>query len=131
MLADRAKIYVAGGNGGRGVASFRREKFVPMGGPDGGDGGHGGSVYLRVVDYLATLTPFKFQSHFKAKHGEAGKGRKMHGAKGEDLYVDVPPGTIVYDDETGEPIVDMTTPGQTFLIAKGGRGGLGNTHFVT
>jgi GTP-binding protein len=131
MLADQARIYVAAGNGGRGVASFRREKFVPMGGPDGGDGGNGGSVYLRVVDDLATLLPFKYKSHFKAGHGEAGKGRKMHGAKGEDLYVEVPPGTVVYDDETGEPIVDLTEPGQVFEIAKGGRGGLGNTHFVT
>jgi len=102
-----------------------------MGGPDGGDGGHGGNVYLRVVDDLVTLLPFKYQAHFKAQHGEAGKGRKMHGAKGEHLYVDVPPGTIVYDDESGEPIVDLTEPGQTFLIAKGGRGGLGNTHFTT
>lgn len=131
MLADRAKIYVAGGNGGRGVASFRREKFVPLGGPDGGDGGNGGNVYLRVVSDLVTLMPFKYQSHFKAEHGEAGKGRKMHGAKGEHLYVEVPPGTVVYDAESGEPIVDLIEPGQDFLIAKGGRGGLGNTHFVT
>ena len=126
MLADRARIYVAAGNGGRGVASFRREKHVPMGGPDGGDGGRGGNVYLQVVPDLMTLLPFKYQSHFKAGHGQQGKGRKMHGADGEDRYVEVPPGTVVYDDETGEPIVDLIEPGQTFLIAKGGRGGLGN-----
>jgi GTPase len=131
MLNDRAKIYVKAGSGGRGTASFRREKFVPMGGPDGGDGGRGGSVYLRVDPHLATLTPFRFQSHFHARNGEAGRGQKMHGKDGEDLYVAVAPGTVVFDDETGEPIADLIEPEQVFLVAKGGKGGLGNTHFVT
>jgi GTP-binding protein len=131
MLNDRARIQVIAGNGGRGVASFRREKFVPLGGPDGGDGGRGGHVYLRVDPQLATLTPFRYQSHFRADHGQPGRGQKMHGKQGDDLYVDVPPGTVVYDDESDEPIVDLIEPGQTFLIARGGQGGLGNTHFVT
>jgi GTP-binding protein len=131
MLNDRAKIFVKAGSGGRGTASFRREKFVPMGGPDGGDGGRGGSVYLRVDPHLATLTPFRFQSHFHARNGESGRGQKMHGKDGEDLFVAVAPGTIVFDDETGEPIADLIEPEQTFMVAKGGQGGLGNTHFVT
>ena len=131
MLNDRAKIFVKAGSGGRGTASFRREKFVPMGGPDGGDGGRGGSVYFRVDPHLATLTPFRFQSHFHADNGESGRGQKMHGKNGEDLYVAVAPGTIVFDDETGEPIADLIEPEQTFMVAKGGVGGLGNTHFVT
>ncbi|HUG16765.1 MAG TPA: GTPase ObgE [Thermomicrobiales bacterium] len=131
MLNDQARIQVMAGNGGRGVASFRREKFVPLGGPDGGDGGRGGNVYLRVDPQLSTLTPFRYQTHFRAGNGQPGRGRKMHGKQGDDLYVAVPPGTIVLDDETGEPIVDLVEPGQSFLIARGGQGGLGNTHFVT
>jgi GTPase len=131
MLNDRARIQVTAGNGGRGVASFRREKFVPLGGPDGGDGGNGGNVVLWVDSQLSTLTPFRYQSHFRADNGQPGRGRKMHGKKGEDLYVAVPPGTIVLDDETDEPIVDLIEPGQEFVVARGGKGGLGNTHFVT
>ncbi len=130
MLIDRARIQVTAGNGGRGVASFRREKYVPMGGPDGGDGGRGGNVFLRVVDDLNSLLPFKYRSHFKAEHGQPGKSRNQHGKQGEHLYVDVPPGTMVFDDETGEPIADLVEIGQEFLVARGGKGGLGNTHFV-
>lgn len=131
MLIDRARIQVTAGNGGRGVASFRREKYVPMGGPDGGDGGRGGNVYLRVVDDLNSLLPFKYRSHFKAEHGQPGKSRNQHGKQGEHLYVDVPPGTMVFDDETGEAIADLVEVGQEFLVARGGKGGLGNTHFVS
>jgi GTPase len=130
MLIDRARIQVTAGNGGRGVASFRREKFVPMGGPDGGDGGRGGNVYLRVVDDLNSLLPFKYRSHFKAGHGQPGRSRNQHGKQGEHLYVDVPPGTMVLEDETGDPIADLVEIGQEFLVARGGKGGLGNTHFV-
>ena len=131
MLIDRARIQVTAGNGGRGVASFRREKYVPMGGPDGGDGGRGGNVYLRVVDDLNSLLPFKYRSHFKAEHGQAGRSRNQHGKHGEHLYVDVPPGTVVLDNETGEPIGDLVEVGQELLVARGGKGGLGNTHFVS
>ena len=131
MLIDRARIQVTAGNGGRGAASFRREKFVPMGGPDGGDGGRGGNVYLRVDPHLASLLPFQYRSHFKAGHGQPGRGQKMHGKQGDDLYVDVPPGTVVIDDETEQPVADLTEPGATFMVAKGGQGGLGNTHFTT
>ena len=130
MLIDRARIQVTAGNGGRGVASFRREKFVPQGGPDGGDGGRGGHVYLKVADDLNSLLPFKYRSHFKAEHGQPGKGRNQHGKQGEHLYVDVPPGTLVLDNETGEMIADLVEVGQEFLVARGGKGGLGNTHFV-
>ena len=131
MLNDRARIFVKAGHGGRGAASFRREKFVPMGGPDGGDGGSGGNVYLRVDPNLATLTPFKFQSHFRAVNGEQGRGQKQHGKNGDDLYIDVPPGAVVLDDESEQPIADLVEPGQLLLVAKGGQGGLGNTHFVS
>jgi GTP-binding protein len=130
MLIDRARIQVTAGNGGRGAASFRREKFVPMGGPDGGDGGRGGNVYLQVADDLNSLLPFKYRSHFKAGHGQPGKSRNQHGKQGENLYVEVPPGTMVVDDESGEPIGDLIEVGQELLVARGGKGGLGNTHFV-
>jgi GTP-binding protein len=137
MLYDRAKIFVKAGNGGDGSASFRREKFVPFGGPDGGDGGRGGSVYLIVDPHLNTLLPFKFKQHFKAESGGAGHGRQMHGAAGNDLYIKVPPGTIFYtepDPEHPEESVmqgDLTEPGQSIMIARAGKGGLGNTHFKT
>jgi GTP-binding protein len=130
-MHDTARIFVKAGNGGNGAASFRREKFVPHGGPDGGDGGRGGNVYLRVDAHLSTLLPFTYQQHFRAQHGQPGRGRNMHGKQGEDLYVAVAPGTVVLDDETGNVIADLTEPDQEFLIAKGGKGGLGNSHFVT
>lgn len=131
MLVDRARIQVSAGNGGRGTVSFRREKFVPMGGPDGGDGGRGGDVLLRVDPHLATLLPFQYASHFRAGHGQAGRGQKMHGKSGETLRIDVPPGTVVIDDETSQPIADLIEAGDEIIVARGGKGGLGNAHFTT
>ncbi|HEX2912310.1 MAG TPA: GTPase ObgE [Chloroflexia bacterium] len=137
MLYDRAKIYVKAGDGGNGSASFRREKFIPYGGPDGGDGGRGGSVYLIVDPSLNTLLPFKFKTHYKAESGGNGRYQKMHGAAGDDLYIAVPPGTIFYTEPDPEnpdepPLqADLTVPGQSIMIARGGRGGLGNVHFKT
>jgi GTP-binding protein len=139
MFIDRAKIYVKAGNGGDGSASFRREKFVPKGGPDGGDGGRGGSVYLRVNPDLNTLLPFHYKQNFKATHGGHGGGNQKHGKAGADLYIDVPPGTFVeIIDEDPLPgasaevtQADLLKPGEKLLVARGGRGGLGNTHFTT
>ncbi len=128
---DRAKIYVRAGDGGNGSMHFRREKFVPQGGPDGGDGGRGGSVYLEADPGLNTLVDFHYHPHHKAKAGGAGTGQKMHGAKGEDLTLKVPPGTVVHNAETGELIADLTEAGQRVMVARGGRGGLGNVHFAT
>ena len=131
MLADRARIEVKSGNGGRGASSFRRERYVPNGGPDGGDGGRGGHVFLRVDPSVATLMAFRFRSHFHAENGQPGSSRNMTGKQGEDKWVDVPPGTAIIDNDTGELIVDMTEPGQIFRICKGGRGGSGNARFAT
>ncbi len=137
MLYDRAKIFIKAGDGGNGSASFRREKFVPYGGPDGGDGGRGGSVFLIVDVGLNTLLPFKFKTHYKGESGGNGGKQQMHGKAGEDLYIKVPPGTIFYTepnpDEPDEVPMqgDLTTPGQSIMIARAGRGGLGNTHFKT
>lgn len=129
MLIDQARIYVKAGDGGAGAMSFRREKFVPKGGPDGGDGGRGGDVRFRVKQNLTSLLPFKFQAHFKARNGQPGGGRLMHGKSGKTLYVDVPPGTIVYHNETGEMLADLTDENPEYTVAKGGKGGLGNSHF--
>lgn len=129
VFYDRAKIYVKGGDGGNGVVAFRREKFVPYGGPSGGNGGKGGDVYLVVDPSLNTLLPFKYKVHFKAQRGEHGSGKNKTGASGKDLEVRVPPGTLVYDAETGKLLADLTRPGQRFLAAKGGRGGRGNAAF--
>jgi GTP-binding protein len=129
MLIDKARIYVKAGDGGNGAMSFRREKYVPKGGPDGGDGGRGGDVRFRVKQNLTSLLPFKFKAHFKAGNGQQGGGRLMHGKNGKTLYVDVPAGTIVYSDETGEPLADLTEVGDEYVVAKGGKGGLGNSHF--
>ena len=131
MLVDRARIHVRAGNGGNGSASFRREKFIPMGGPDGGDGGNGGSVYLRAKQNLTTLLPFQYTSRFKAEHGGPGRSQQRHGKKGKDLYIDVPQGTVVWDDESGEILADLTDAEETTQIARGGQGGLGNVHFKT
>src|SRR4051812_11287440 len=109
--------------------SFRREKFVPRGGPDGGDGGRGGDVRLRVKENITSLLAFQFNQHFKAQSGQGGMGKQMHGRSGSHLHIDVPAGTVVYDDETGEVIADLTEPEQTAIVAKGGKGGLGNVHF--
>jgi GTP-binding protein len=129
MLVDEANIYVKAGDGGNGSASFRREKFVPKGGPDGGDGGRGGDVVLVVAENLNTLLPFQYVQHYKADDGGPGVGRQMHGKAGKPKVIKVPPGTVIYPEGGGELIADLTEPGEEFVIAKGGRGGLGNVHF--
>lgn len=129
MLVDQARIFVKAGNGGNGSSSFRREKFVPKGGPDGGDGGRGGDVILQVADNLNSLLPFQYVQHYSADNGGGGGDRQKHGKKGASKIVKVPPGTVVYLDESDEPIADLTEPGEEFVIAKGGKGGLGNVHF--
>ncbi|MDI5983498.1 Obg family GTPase CgtA [Halomonas sp. M4R5S39] len=129
QFVDEASIIVEAGNGGNGCLSFRREKYVPKGGPDGGDGGHGGSVYLIGDDALNTLIDFKYQRFYKAQNGKPGMGRQMSGKAGEDLHVKVPVGTTVIDEDTLEVIADVTEIGQVVLVAQGGRRGLGNIHF--
>ncbi|MDQ4077472.1 MAG: GTPase ObgE [Chloroflexota bacterium] len=126
---DEAKIYVKAGDGGNGVVAFRREKFVPRGGPAGGNGGKGGDVYLRVDPQMNTLYKFQGGIHFRAERGAHGSGMNQHGRAGEDLYVDVPPGTVVRDVETGNVLGDLTQVGETMLVARGGRGGRGNAAF--
>ena len=128
---DEVKIHAKAGDGGRGCLSFRREKFVPLGGPDGGDGGRGGDVRLAVDMALSTLLDLRYRQHLKAGNGAPGMGKNMHGKSGEDLVIQVPPGTLVYDDETGELLADLTTTGQGFCLLKGGRGGRGNARFLT
>lgn len=131
MLIDRARIWVKAGNGGNGSASFRREKYIPRGGPDGGDGGKGGSVYLRARANLNSLLAFQYTTRFKAEHGGPGRSQQRYGKNGKDLHVDVPLGTIVWDDETGEILADLTEDGERAQVARGGQGGLGNVHFKT
>lgn len=131
MFVDKAKIYVKGGDGGDGLVSFRREKYVPEGGPAGGDGGRGGSVIFRVDEGLRTLMDFRYQRHFKAKRGEKGRNKSQHGANAEDMIVRIPPGTVVTDEDTGEILADLTRHGQQVVIARGGRGGRGNIRFAT
>jgi GTP-binding protein len=128
-FVDEAKLRVQAGNGGRGCASFRREKFMPFGGPDGGDGGHGGSVYLRAAPGINTLADFRVERTFKARPGVAGSGNDCFGAAGEDLYVPVPIGTVVTDADTGEQLGDLLKEGETLLVARGGKGGWGNIRF--
>jgi GTPase len=128
---DRAKIYLTAGNGGNGSKHFHRAKYVPMGGPDGGDGGRGGSVYLEVDPGLNTLVDFHYHPHYSAKSGGNGGAQKMHGAKGTDLVLRVPAGTLVRSAETGAVVADLTEVGQRVMVARGGRGGLGNVHFAT
>jgi GTPase len=129
MLVDQARIFVKAGDGGNGSSSFRREKYVPKGGPDGGDGGNGGDVILTVVDNLNSLLPFQYIHRYEGENGGPGLGRQKHGKKGLSKVVKVPPGTVVYLDEGDEPIADLTEPGEEFVVAKGGKGGLGNVHF--
>lgn len=131
MFVDKAKIFVKGGDGGDGLISFRREKYVENGGPYGGDGGKGGDLIFRVDEGLRTLMDFRYQKHFKADRGERGKVKGMHGASAEDMVVRIPPGTVVTDDDTGEVLADLTRHGQEVVIAKGGRGGRGNMRFAT
>jgi GTPase len=129
MFLDQVKIWVHAGAGGDGAATFRQEAHVPRGGPDGGDGGRGGSVHLRVDAGHTTLRDFAHRRHYKATPGGRGSGSRRHGKAGEDLVLDLPPGTAVYDDASGELLADLVAVGQEALVARGGRGGLGNTHF--
>ncbi len=131
MFYDHIKIYVKAGDGGNGSIHFRREKFVPLGGPDGGDGGRGGSVYLEATSHSNTLIDYRYHQHFKAGAGEPGVRRKMHGAKGKDIVLSVPCGTIIRDADSHEVIADLVEDGQRVMVARGGRGGLGNVHFAT
>jgi GTP-binding protein len=126
---DEVFISVQSGDGGRGCVSFRREKFIPKGGPDGGDGGKGGDVILKSTSRRRTLYPFRFKRQFKAQNGAHGQGSQKTGKNGSDLIIEIPPGTIVSDAETGELLKDFTQPDETFVAAKGGRGGQGNTRF--
>ena len=131
MFLDRVKLSGRAGDGGDGAATFRREAHVPRGGPDGGDGGRGGSVSLRVDPGQTTLRDFRYAHHFKATPGGRGTGAKRHGKAGDDLVLAVPPGTAVYEDETGALLADLVATDQQALVARGGRGGLGNVHFAT
>ncbi|MFH5182246.1 GTPase ObgE [Paenibacillus sp. TAB 01] len=131
MFVDKAKIYVKGGDGGDGLVAFRREKYVPEGGPAGGDGGDGGDVIFRVDEGLRTLMDFRYQKHFKAQRGEKGRNKSQHGANADDMIVRVPPGTVVIDDDTQEILADLTRHEQEVVVAKGGRGGRGNIRFAT
>jgi len=131
MFIDESKIRIAAGDGGNGCVAFRREKFVPRGGPSGGDGGRGGSVYLESSEDLNTLLKFRYKREFAAQRGRHGEGSNCHGRDGEDLVIQVPVGTVVFDEETGEKVWDFDAPGQSWLAAKGGRGGRGNAHFAT
>ncbi len=131
MFYDHTKIYVKAGDGGDGSIHFRREKFVPYGGPDGGDGGRGGSIYMEADSKLNTLIDYRYRQHFNASSGGAGARQKKHGSKGEDLVLRVPCGTVIRDAETNQLVADLVDDGQRVMIARGGRGGLGNVHFAT
>jgi len=131
VLRDDVKINIQAGDGGAGALHFRREKFVPRGGPDGGDGGRGGSIYVEVDPRLNTLYRYTRSRHFKAESGGAGADRRKHGKAGNDLILAVPPGTVVLDEATGKTLADLDGPGERVMVARGGKGGLGNTHFVT
>ena len=131
MFVDKAKIFVKGGDGGDGLIAFRREKYVPDGGPAGGDGGKGGDVIFRVDEGLRTLMDFRYQRHFKADDGEKGKPKSQNGAGARNLIVRVPPGTVVIDEASGTILADLTRRGQEFVVARGGRGGRGNIRFAT
>jgi len=131
MFVDQTKIYVKGGDGGNGMVAFRREKYVPMGGPAGGDGGKGANVVFEVNEGLRTLMDFRYQRHWKAPRGEHGMSKNQHGKNAKDMIVKVPPGTVVMDAETKEVIADLVENGQRAVIAKGGRGGRGNSRFAT
>ncbi len=128
-LVDEAEIQVIAGNGGNGCIGFRREKFIPLGGPDGGDGGDGGSVWLQADENVNTLVDFRHQKQFRAQRGENGMGRQAYGKGGEDLTITVPVGTVITNVETDEVIGDLTQHGDRLLVARGGKGGLGNMHF--
>jgi GTPase len=131
MFVDQVRIHVKAGRGGDGVVSFRREKYVPRGGPDGGDGGHGGNVMVVASQRLTTLLDLRYQQQYQAESGSPGEGSNRHGRTGADITIAVPVGTVIADDETGEVVVDLTQDGQSCITAHGGRGGRGNTHFAT
>jgi GTPase len=131
MFIDSAKIHVKGGNGGNGVTAFRREKFVPRGGPSGGDGGDGGSVYIESTEGVNTLLHFRYNPEHRAGRGRHGEGDKRHGARGEDITLQTPVGTVVKDETTGEIVHDFTRAGEKILVAPGGRGGRGNAQFAS
>jgi len=128
---DEAKFFVKAGDGGNGCVSFRREKFVPKGGPNGGDGGRGGSVVIQATDSLNSLIDFRYRSHFKAERGEHGKGKDMHGRSGKDCLIEVPVGSVIKDAESGKILADITVTGESIVIARGGAGGMGNPHFAS
>ncbi len=128
---DSAKIFLQAGNGGDGCISFRREKYVPKGGPDGGDGGRGGNIVFVADKNINTLIDFKYKRHYRAENGEHGRGKNQYGRKGKDLFIRVPAGTIIKNAETGEIIADMVKDGESIIVARGGRGGRGNASFVT
>ena len=128
-FVDEAKLRVEAGNGGRGCVSFRREKFAPFGGPDGGDGGLGGNVYLRAVEGMNTLADFRISRLYKGKNGEGGSGNDCTGHGGDDVYVPIPVGTVIQDKDTGETLGDLAVEGQLLLVARGGKGGWGNARF--
>jgi GTP-binding protein len=131
QFIDYAKIFVESGHGGKGCVSFRREKYVPRGGPDGGDGGKGGDIIIRVSTQINTLLDFKYKREYHARDGQNGMGQKMHGKDAEDLVIPVPAGTVIKDADSNEVIADLIKDGDYFIVAKGGRGGLGNSHFAT
>jgi GTP-binding protein len=131
MFIDEVKISVQSGHGGSGCVSFRREKFIPRGGPDGGDGGKGGDVVVEVCDSISTLLDLRQRPHLKAGRGGHGMGKDRHGAGGKNLHIPVPPGTVVKDAETGEILADLTGPGERVVLLRGGRGGQGNARFAT
>ena len=131
MFVDKARIKVKGGDGGSGCCSFLREKFMPKGGPNGGDGGKGGDVILKSVLGEQSLVTLVYNRHFAGKRGVQGKGKGMHGKKGDDIYINIPMGTVITDFDTDEVIIDMDTPDMEYVIAKGGNGGRGNCRFVT
>ena len=131
MFVDRVMLYVKGGDGGAGCCSFRREKYVPRGGPDGGDGGDGGSVIIRAVPGTDNLAGIVHRKHWRAQRGGPGRGDNCHGRRGNDLVIEVPPGTLVLDRDRGHVLRDLTEPGQQVIVAHGGRGGRGNRAFAT
>jgi GTP-binding protein len=131
MLFDHTKIYVKAGDGGNGSMHFHRGKHAPFGGPDGGDGGRGGSIYFEATNDLSTLVDYRYRHQFKAESGQPGARQKMHGSRGDDIVLRVPCGTIIRDADTNELIADLIESGQHIMVARGGRGGLGNVHFAT
>src|SRR5205085_6888784 len=126
---DAAKVYIKSGAGGNGCVSFRREKFIEFGGPNGGDGGRGGDVWAEAVENLNTLIDYRYQQHFTAKNGQHGMGKEMAGANATDIVLRVPVGTEIYEEDNETLIADLGRPGARALLAKGGNGGFGNTHF--